>query len=328
MQFQRQSNSGRWLEIRGVPTADGGWLGTYRDVSAEVGRQHELRDAYSRLERQAATLCATADDLARARETAETASRSKSVFLANMSHELRTPLNGVIGFADLMAQQVYGPLGHARYVEYVRDISESGRHLLDLINDILDFSKVEAGKLELQEDDLDLVATAESAIRMVRPRAEAAGLVVELYDEISHGVAGLRGDERRLKQVVLNLVSNAVKFTPQGGRVTVTAALADDAARASGRIGGVTIAVADTGIGIAAEDLPRVMEAFGQVDHGLNRRQEGTGLGLPLTKRLVELHGGELSIESAPGVGTTVTVWLPEERVLRALTPALPARAV
>ncbi|MBV8652244.1 MAG: PAS-domain containing protein, partial [Alphaproteobacteria bacterium] len=321
--FQRQSISGRWLEIRGVPTADGGWLGTYRDVSAEVGRQHELRDAYSRLERQAATLCTTAEDLARARETAETASRSKSVFLANMSHELRTPLNGVIGFADLMAQQVYGPLGHPRYVEYVRDIGESGRHLLDLINDILDFSKVEAGKLDLLEDDLDVIAAAESAIRMVRPRAEMAGLTLELYDEISHSIAGLRGDERRLKQVVLNLISNAVKFTPAGGRVTVTVALAEAAAG-----GGITIAVADTGIGIAAEDLPRVMEAFGQVDHGLNRRQEGTGLGLPLTKRLVELHGGELRIKSAAGIGTTVTVWLPEARLLRALVPPLPARAV
>jgi signal transduction histidine kinase len=318
--FQRQTASGRWLDIRGVPTADGGWLGSYRDVSEEVARQHELRDAYERLEGQATMLCATAEDLARAREVAETASRSKSAFLANMSHELRTPLNGVIGFADLMARQVYGPLGHPRYVEYVRDISESGRHLLDLINDVLDFSKVDAGKLELQEDDVDIVATADSAIRMVRPRAQTAGVALELYDEVSHSIAGIRVDERRLKQIVLNLVSNAVKFTPEGGRVTVTVALAEDTGRK-----GIAVTVADTGIGIDAADLPRVMEAFGQVDHGLNRRQEGTGLGLPLTKRLIELHGGELRIESALGAGTTMVVWLPESRLLRAL--AVPARA-
>ncbi|HZS83324.1 MAG TPA: ATP-binding protein [Stellaceae bacterium] len=311
--FRRQGESGRWLDIRGVPTADGGWLGAYRDVTEEVAREHELRDASERLEQQAAALCATAEDLARAREVAEGASRSKSAFLANMSHELRTPLNGVIGFAEIMAQQTFGPLGDTRYVEYARDIVDSGRHLLDLINDILDFSKVDAGRLELQEDDVDIVATVGAALRMLRTRAADAQLEIGLRNELPGDVLGLRADERRLKQIVLNLVSNAIKFTPAGGRVTVTLSAASGTDR-----GGVSIVVADSGIGIAAEDMPRVMEAFGQIDHGLNRRQEGTGLGLPLTKRLVELHGGELHLESEPGLGTTVTAWLPEARVLRA----------
>jgi signal transduction histidine kinase len=308
--FRRQGPNGRWLDVRGVPTADGGWLGSYRDITEEVGREHELRDAYERLEEQAAALCATAEDLAGARAISEEASRSKSAFLANMSHELRTPLNGVIGFADLMLQEAFGPLGNPRYVEYVHDIGESGRHLLDLINDILDFSKADAGKLDLQEDDVDVVATVAAAIRMVRTRADSAELTVELRNELSDRVIGARADERRLKQIVLNLVSNAIKFTGNGGRITVT--IADGLEQ-----GGIVISVTDTGIGIAPEDLPRVMEAFGQIDHGLNRRQNGTGLGLPLSKHLTELHGGELRIESTPNLGTTVTVWLPENRVLR-----------
>ncbi len=311
--FRRRGDSGRWLDVRGVPTADGGWLAQYRDVSEEVAREHELRDASERLEEQATTLCATAEDLARARETAEDASRSKSVFLANMSHELRTPLNGVIGFADLMMKETFGPLGHPRYAEYARDIAESGRHLLQLINDILDFSKIEAGRLELQEDDIDLFATVSAAVRMVRARADETGLVLSLRNELPSEVLGLRADERRVKQIVLNLVSNAVKFTEPGGRVTLSVA----AARTPDE-GGVIIAVKDTGIGIAAEDLSRVMEAFSQIDHGLNRRQDGTGLGLPLTRRLVELHQGELRLESTPGTGTNVTVWFPAARVLRA----------
>jgi signal transduction histidine kinase len=308
--FRRQSFSGRWVDVRGVPTADGGWLAAYRDVTEEVAREYELRDASERLEEQAAALCATAEDLAGARVVAEQASQSKSAFLANMSHELRTPLNGVIGFADIMAQEAFGPLGNPRYVEYIRDIAESGRHLLALINDILDFSKADAGKLELQEDEVDLVAATGAALRMVRSRADAAGLTLELRNELPPDVLGVRGDERRLKQIVLNLVSNAIKFTPANGRVSVT--LAEAVER-----DGITVAVADTGIGIAAKDLPRVMEAFSQVDHGLNRRQNGTGLGLPLCKHLVGMHGGELAVDSTPGTGTTVTVRLPEARVLR-----------
>jgi signal transduction histidine kinase len=261
-------------------------------------------------------LCATAEDLARARETAEGASRSKSVFLANMSHELRTPLNGVIGFADLMMKETFGPLGHPRYAEYARDIGESGRHLLQLINDILDFSKIEAGRFELQEDEIDLFATVSAAVRMVRSRADEAGLVLSLRNELPPEVLGLRADERRLKQIVLNLVSNAIKFTRSGGRVTLIVAVAGPPDQ-----GGVIIAVKDTGIGIAADDLSRVMEAFSQIDHGLNRRQDGTGLGLPLTRRLVELHQGELRLESTPGAGTNVTVWLPGARILWAAEP-------
>jgi PAS domain S-box-containing protein len=308
--FRRLTATGRWLEVHATPTAEGGWLGSYRDVTKEVAREHELQFASKRLEEQAAALRCTAEDLARAREIAEAASRSKSAFLANMSHELRTPLNGVIGFAELMAYETFGPLGDPRYGEYARDIVASGRHLLELINDILDFSKIDAGKLELQEEEIDLHATVAAAVRMLRPRAQEAALTLKLVNDLPPELSHLRADERRLKQIVLNLGANAVKFTPPGGRVAVTlaAAAAPDAA-------GVVIRVTDTGIGIAAADLPRVLEPFAQIDHGLNRRHEGTGLGLPLTRRLIELHGGVLRLESELGIGTAVTVWLPQARI-------------
>jgi signal transduction histidine kinase len=227
-----------------------------------------------------------------------------------MSHELRTPLNSVIGFAEIIGSQAMGPVGDAAYVEYAEHIRESGRHLLGLINDILDLSKVEAGRMELIEDTVDFGATIRSAIGMLQDQAEKAG--VQLACAVPKRPIAVRADSQRLRQVVLNLVSNAVKFTDAGGRVTAEITI-DAESRP-------TLSIEDTGIGIAAEDLPRVMEVFGQVQTQLNRTRSGTGIGLPLTKRLVEMHGGTLDLSSQPGVGTTVTVRFPASRLLDAET--------
>ncbi|WP_296718051.1 ATP-binding protein [Tistrella sp.] len=244
--------------------------------------------------------------LMEAKETAELANRAKSEFLANMSHELRTPLNAVIGFSEMIALETLGPVGNPRYLEYAHDITESGGHLLAVISDILDMSKIEAGRLDLDERPVDLRAMASRARGMVQARADAGGITLET--ELPPGLPPVLVDERRMKQVLLNLLSNAVKFTEPGGRVTLAAV--------PGRDGGMDITVTDTGIGIAPEDLPKVLTPFGQIESALSRRFEGTGLGLPLSKAIVELHGGRLLLDSRPGQGTTVTVHLPAARVV------------
>jgi PAS domain S-box-containing protein len=241
--------------------------------------------------------------IARAR-AAEEGSRLKSEFLANMSHELRTPLNAVIGFSEAMLAGLGGKL-EERGRGYVADINESGRHLLELINDILDLSKIEAGKLELDEEPVSLAEVALACERIILPRARQTG--VALITEIHPALPAVRGDERRLRQILLNLLSNAVKFTPAGGEIRVRAALTP--------AGGVELSVADTGIGMRAEDIPLALELFRQVDGALNRRFEGTGLGLPLVKSLAALHGGTFRLESTLGKGTTAIVSLPPERV-------------
>jgi PAS domain S-box-containing protein len=238
-------------------------------------------------------------ELHRAREQAEAASREKSRFLANMSHELRTPLNAVIGFAEVLKEGMFGEL-NAKQAEYISDIHESGQHLLSLINDILDLSKVEAGRMDLELSEFDVAAALQRAMTLVKERAQRHGVRLNL--ELAAASAALRADERKFKQIMLNLLSNAVKFTPEGGSVSV-------AARPDG--GGIEIRVTDTGVGISPEDRAALFEDFKQVGGDARRKAEGTGLGLALTKRFIELHGGEIRVESAPGAGSTFTFTLP-----------------
>ncbi|HEV2546351.1 MAG TPA: PAS domain S-box protein [Stellaceae bacterium] len=247
------------------------------------------------------------EELAAAKLRAEQANRAKSEFLANMSHELRTPLNAIMGFGDLIEHERMGPIGDPRYIGYGHDIVESGKHLLELINEILDFAKVDAGRLALAEEHVHIRATIEACTRMLAERIERGRLALDV--RIDPGVGMLLADGRRLKQVMLNLIINSIKFTKPGGKIGIAATL--DAA------GSIVLAVADTGIGIAPEHLESVLVPFGQVDSAFNRSVEGTGLGLPLSKRLIELHGGVLSIESRINHGTTVTIRLPAERVLK-----------
>jgi signal transduction histidine kinase len=229
----------------------------------------------------------------------EIANQHKSAFLANMSHELRTPLNAVIGFSEMLNARYFGDLT-AKQAEYVNDIHGSGKHLLSLINDILDLSKIEAGRMELETAEFDLRAALENALTLVRERAQRGGVALRL--ETDPTLRAIDGDERKLKQVVLNLLSNAVKFTPRGGAVSVVAKRANGAAE---------IAVTDTGVGIAPADQEAIFEAFRQVGTDVTRKREGTGLGLALARRFVELHGGTIRVESAPGKGSTFTVTLP-----------------
>ena len=244
-------------------------------------------------------------DLVRAHAEADAASRAKSEFLANMSHELRTPLNAIIGFAEVIERETFGPTG-ARYREYASDIHGSGRHLLQVINDILDLAKVEAGQMLLHEARLDPALVMQGCVRLIKPRAAKTN--VRLYTAFDPNLPVLLADEARLRQIALNLLSNAVKFTKPGGRVSISTGL--DSA------GGITIAVADTGIGMTPEEVRIALEPFRQVMSSLSRSNEGTGLGLPLTKTLVELHSGRLDIASVPGRGTTVTVTFPPSRSL------------
>lgn len=226
--------------------------------------------------------------------------------MARLSHDLRTPLNAIIGFSEVMASEMFGPVGNAKYKDYAGNIHESGRHLLDIINDILDVSKIEAGQLVLTEEEVDLEDLLQASLRLVRERAMTGTVTVAV--SCPPHLPRLRADLRRLKQVLLNLLSNAIKFTLPGG--SVTAGLD----RKPGD--GLSIHVTDTGIGMTEEEITIAMTPFRQVDSGLARRQDGTGLGLPLTKALVALHDGCLSIRSSPGEGTTVTVWFPESRLI------------
>jgi two-component system cell cycle sensor histidine kinase PleC len=298
---------GRWVQISESRTAEGGVVVTAADITAvkaqEQARQRkevELQKAITNLERSQTEL----SDLARKYETekvrAEAANQAKSEFLANMSHELRTPLNAINGFSEIMLAEMFGALGDRRYRDYARDILHSGQHLLALINDILDMSKIEAGKMTLSFRPVVLEEIVEEAVRLVRTRAENAGLNVTLDVP---DLPDVEADYRAVKQVLLNLLSNAVKFTPRGGRIFVRARLIGE--------GRVQIDVEDTGIGIAPEDLARLARPFEQIESQQAKTQQGTGLGLALSKALLELHGGSLELASTAGQGTVASFVLP-----------------
>lgn len=249
----------------------------------------------------------TANELRDARDVAELANASKSQFLANMSHELRTPLNAIIGFSEVMNGELFGPLENERYKDYVGDIHKSSSHLLSLINDILDLSKIEADRYELYEEELDVPDAVASCERMMRHRAEEAG--VNLTVTVEDGLPLLMADKRALRQIMLNLVSNAVKFTPKGGSIQLAAFLEPDRRMA--------FRVTDTGVGMSKKDIPIALEPFRQIGKDSSiYSTEGTGLGLPLTRALARMHGATLVIESEPGEGTTITVRMPHDRVL------------
>jgi signal transduction histidine kinase len=258
-----------------------------------VGNRDELGTLAANLNRMS-------DELGRLYDQLEAANRHKSEFLANMSHELRTPLNAVIGFSDVLLEHTFGELND-KQEQYIGIILTSGRHLLSLINDILDLSKIEAGRMELELSRFDLEMAIDNAVTLVRDRAARHELTLAV--DVEPGLPPVVGDERKIKQILLNLLSNAVKFTPDGGRIGVRAGRAE---------GGAEIAVSDTGVGIAPEDQAAIFEEFRQVGADQLRKREGTGLGLALTRRFVELHGGTLRVESEPGKGSTFTFTLPE----------------
>jgi signal transduction histidine kinase len=279
--FEHQFSDGRHVWVMERRTADGLTLSTYVDITALKVREDELRTA---------------------KVAAEEASGAKTDFLAKMSHELRTPLNAVIGFSDTMRRELLGPIGNERYKEYLNDIYDSGNYLLALVNDLLDLSKIEASQMSLTERSVELGALVNSCRRMIEQRADAHN--IHLAFEIPSEPPLIRADENALKKIVINILANAVKFTPPGGKVTVRVA-------ADGT-GDVELSVADTGAGIAKEDLERVLQPFVQLHPSPDNA--GTGLGLPIAKALAELHGGRLDLESTLGVGTTVTLRLPAER--------------
>ncbi len=258
----------------------------FRDVSEQRARERELRQA---------------------KEEAEVANASKSQFLANMSHELRTPLNAIIGFSSMIKDEIKGPLSDV-YKSYAGDIHDSAMHLLSIINDILDLSKLEAGKMDFLEEQVDLGEILQSVLRITRQRADER--LITITTEIPEDLPDLLVDQRMMKQILINLISNAIKFNRTGGRVTVTAGVNPE--------GGLSLAVIDTGIGMAEKDIPRLLEPFSQADAALNRTYEGTGLGLAITRNMVDLHSGRMEVKSELGRGTTVTIQLPPSRVAAA----------
>jgi two-component system, cell cycle sensor histidine kinase PleC len=311
--FEVQIEDGRWLQINERRTKDGGFVSVGTDITPLKKHEERLLDSERELmntvrdlqksritlEQQSQRLSELAEKYSREKTRAEAANRSKSEFLANMSHELRTPLNAIIGFSEVMEQEFFGPLGSAKYSDYARDIHRSGQYLLDVISDILDMSKIEAGRMQLELQSCGLAAIIDDALRIVAARAHQGGVGIET--EVANDLE-LMVDRRALKQVLINLLANAVKFTPDGGRVNVTAWREEDHA---------TIVIADTGIGIPPSDLGKLGRAFEQVENQFTKTKSGSGLGLAISKSLVEMHGGTLEIASQIGKGTTVTILLP-----------------
>jgi len=304
--YERARPDGRVLEVRTVRLEGGGMVRTFTEITARKAGESRLAETNTELSKANERLAAANTELEEAKELAEAASRAKSEFLANMSHELRTPLNAILGFSEIIERQSFGPVGQERYVEYAADIHASGSHLLQVINDVLDLAKVESGKMPLQESRIDVTRVLQDCIRLIGPNAAKSNL--HLLGDFDPRLPTLLADEARLRQIALNLLSNAVKFTNPGGRVTL-ATRVDTA-------GSIVVSVSDTGIGMTADEIAVALEPFRQVASSLSRAKEGTGLGLPLTKSLVGLHGARLEIASEPGRGTTVCVIFPARRSL------------
>ncbi len=306
--FEIKLKDGRWIRYLETATDDGGRVSIGTDVTAIRTREqqlqeneHALQKTIDVLRKSQSRIVELAENYEQEKIRAEEANQSKSEFLANMSHELRTPLNAINGFSDILQKEMFGPLGDPRYKEYVGDILFSGQHLLSLINDILDMSKIEAGKMNLNIEPLQMNDMVQQVIRILRGRADDNHLKL-VYE--SKDVNEIEADPRAVKQVLLNLLTNAIKFTPEGGVVSV-----DITSKSAGLI----VRVSDTGIGISAEDIERLARPFEQVETKNTRQTEGTGLGLALSKSLVEMHGGNFKIESVQGEGTTVIFTLPNK---------------
>lgn len=306
-----QTSAGRWYNLTERKTNDNGTVLLLSDVTAmklvEQDLQNRLMDLQAAKlvsDRQSEQLQSLAEQFAAAKEEADAASRTKSEFLANMSHELRTPLNAVMGFSEVIKNELFGPVGVAQYKQYADDIYDSGAHLLAIINDILDLSKVEAGKFDLNETEVQVPELCRSVIHIVKGRADEAGIM--LIKSLPENPPYLVADPRSLKQMLLNLVSNAIKFTSAGGTVDLVATIGDD--------GGFRFDIRDTGCGIAPEHFETVLSPFGQVDTAHARDHQGTGLGLPLVKAFIEMHGGRMEIESELDEGTTVSLFFPPDR--------------
>jgi len=317
-----QHKTGRWLLIKDRRTRDGGSATIMTDVTEfkENERElvmrgkslertvHELEMVQSKLEENGQQLAEMAEELQVAKVMAEQSSASKSAFLSNMSHELRTPLNAIIGFAEVIRDSLVGPLGNPKYNEYAQDIHAAGSHLLELINDILDLAKIESGHMELDLERVVLREAINGAIRLMEPKAREAHLGIEI--DIAPDCGVLVADDRAFRQALLNLISNAVKFTPAGGRIGVRVTAGTD--------GGIDVSVWDTGVGIAAKDLGRVIQRFEQVRDPMTSDNKGTGLGLAIVQSLMELHGGRFYLQSEAGRGTTATLAFPGRAAVEA----------
>ena len=313
--FEAQLDDGSWLHISERRTKDGGYVSVGTDITRI--KEHEqklvendlrlratvidLKRSQTALERQAIELADLAEKYSREKNRAEEANQTKSKFLANMSHELRTPLNAIIGFSEIMESGMFGTLGSEKYQEYCHDILTSGHYLLEVINDILDMSKIEAGRMKLDMEELDLSKTLAESLRVVSGRAEGKNL---LLDADIDGPISVVADRRAIKQIIVNLLSNAVKFTPDGGKVVVRSQLLENS---------IVLMIADTGIGIAPHSLQRLGRPFEQVESQLTKTYHGSGLGLAIARSLTNLHGGSMRLRSKLGTGTVVRVSLPRD---------------
>jgi two-component system cell cycle sensor histidine kinase PleC len=296
---------GSWYLVSHHPTTTGGYVSIRADITAQKKREAELSATMSDLEIKTLELAVLADELEQARAVADLANLGKSQFLANMAHELRTPLNAINGFSEIILKEMFGPMPE-RYKGYVEFIQQGGTHLLSLINDILDLSKIEAGKMEVHVEAVPTEQVAYQAMESLRKASEERKIA--LRSDIAADCPILHADPRAVRQILLNLMSNAVKFTPNFGNVTLSVRRTGDT--------GISIEVADTGIGMSAEEIVKALEPYGQVESDLSKKHKGTGLGLPLVKSLAGLHGGSMRVKSNRGEGTTVTVFLPWARDL------------